>query len=267
MDFCFEKTKRFSRELSDAQVQDLLKFSRENLGYKISPQTLFYYGHVFCSTEYSGYGRLAGDLVDAVLRAVCAVSFARAHDQKNFSFLEIGALYGLNFTGLYNIVRAEYKTVSFAAIDLFEGYYGQKHDTALGLPVTEDIFRINLARSQVVAQDVAVFKGSSSDPTIQTSNAHKTFDLIFVDGDHSYEGVKNDVEYYGTLLTPQGLLIIDNYGDAAWPDITRFVDAELLMGSNIHNLSALRKEKIGRTMVFRRLPSATSGMLNKEICP
>jgi predicted O-methyltransferase YrrM len=30
------------------------------------------------------------------------------------------------------------------------------------------------------------------------------FDLIFIDGDHSYEGVKRDFEMYKRLLSPRG---------------------------------------------------------------
>ena len=207
-------------------------------------------GHVFCACEYTGYGRLAGDLVDAVLRAICAVSFARSNRGGGVKIMEIGVLYGLNLTGMYNIVRTEYETVLFTAIDPFEGYYGQKLDAGLAFPVTEKFFRINLARNQVAEQDIAVFKGFSSDPAIQAANAKKTFDLIFVDGDHSYEGVKRDVDFYGTLLSSGGLLIIDNYGDAAWPGVTRYVDAELF-GRHPY-LSVLSEDKIGRSLVFRK---------------
>jgi hypothetical protein len=139
--------------------------------------------------------------------------------------------------------------VSFTAIDPFEGYYGQKLDIGLGLPVTEKVLRINLARSQVPEGDVTIFKSFSAAPAVQAANAHKTFDMIFVDGDHSYEGLKKDVDYYGILLSPGGLLIIDNYGDAPWPDVTRYVDVELLGG---HPYFSLLGERIGRTMVFKR---------------
>jgi predicted O-methyltransferase YrrM len=33
-------------------------------------------------------------------------------------------------------------------------------------------------------------------------------DFIFIDGDHSYEGVKKDFELYSTLLTDKGIIII-----------------------------------------------------------
>lgn len=36
----------------------------------------------------------------------------------------------------------------------------------------------------------------------------KTFDLIFIDGDHSYEGVKKDFEFYTTYLSDNGIVIM-----------------------------------------------------------
>jgi predicted O-methyltransferase YrrM len=33
-------------------------------------------------------------------------------------------------------------------------------------------------------------------------------DLIFIDGDHSYEGIKKDFELYSNLLTDNGIIII-----------------------------------------------------------
>ena len=41
------------------------------------------------------------------------------------------------------------------------------------------------------------------------------FDLIFIDGDHSYKGVKQDFETYGKLIAPNGLIAFhDIYNDA-----------------------------------------------------
>lgn len=35
---------------------------------------------------------------------------------------------------------------------------------------------------------------------------HSPFDLIFIDGDHSYEGVKKDFQMYKNLLSPRGYI-------------------------------------------------------------
>ena len=43
-------------------------------------------------------------------------------------------------------------------------------------------------------------------------------DLLFIDGDHSYEGVKLDFELYSKLLSPKGVIILhdtdQNYVDS-----------------------------------------------------
>jgi len=33
-------------------------------------------------------------------------------------------------------------------------------------------------------------------------------DLLFIDGDHSYEGVKEDFDLYSTILSPKGIIIL-----------------------------------------------------------
>jgi predicted O-methyltransferase YrrM len=40
----------------------------------------------------------------------------------------------------------------------------------------------------------------------------KQFDLIFIDGDHFYEGVKADITNAQQLLTPKGVILADDYG-------------------------------------------------------
>jgi hypothetical protein len=40
------------------------------------------------------------------------------------------------------------------------------------------------------------------------------FDYIYIDGDHTYEGVKKDLEQAPRLLTKNGQIICDDYGNA-----------------------------------------------------
>src|SRR5262245_16859053 len=63
-----------------------------------------------------------------------------------------------------------------------------------------------------------------------------TFDLIFIDGDHRYEGVKRDFENYRPLLSPRGVMMFHDvdpdhvFKGAAGGDVWRFW-AELDEGS------------------------------------
>jgi predicted O-methyltransferase YrrM len=38
------------------------------------------------------------------------------------------------------------------------------------------------------------------------------FDLIFIDGDHRYEGCRSDIANAQRLLTKQGVIVVDDYG-------------------------------------------------------
>lgn len=57
--------------------------------------------------------------------------------------------------------------------------------------------------------DWRFFQGNSQTPEMkkQVSEYCDFYDLIFIDGDHSYEGVKRDFENYRTLLSDRGVIL------------------------------------------------------------
>lgn len=53
----------------------------------------------------------------------------------------------------------------------------------------------------------------------------RQFSLIFVDGDHSYDGVRTDYDQLYPLLSEGGLMVFDDYRNrGAWPGVGRAVD-------------------------------------------
>lgn len=50
------------------------------------------------------------------------------------------------------------------------------------------------------------------------------YDLIFVDGDHSYEGIKRDFEVIQTVADKNTLIVIDNVWDIRLKDVRKFYD-------------------------------------------
>jgi SAM-dependent methyltransferase len=50
------------------------------------------------------------------------------------------------------------------------------------------------------------------------------FDIIFVDGDHSYSQTLKDLNNALGCLNPGGVLIVDDYANVGHPDVTKAVD-------------------------------------------
>lgn len=58
-----------------------------------------------------------------------------------------------------------------------------------------------------VREHTTVITGSSQDPEVfERASTLGPFDLIFIDGDHSYEGVRDDWNLYQKIVDPEGLI-------------------------------------------------------------
>jgi len=50
------------------------------------------------------------------------------------------------------------------------------------------------------------------------------FDIILIDADHSYQGIKNDFNAYKNKLNSTGQFVFHDYGDCMWKGIKHFCD-------------------------------------------
>lgn len=55
-------------------------------------------------------------------------------------------------------------------------------------------------------------RGFSSEVVGQVRSVTNVLDLLFIDGDHSYDGVKADWEAYKTFLRPGSIIVFHDYG-------------------------------------------------------
>lgn len=98
---------------------------------------------------------------------------------------------------------------AFIAMDLF-GLHEQ--ETLWGQP-TSEIFagksHAEFYRARFAAHPVEVFEGDSAAALASLPDA--SIDLIYIDGDHSYEGVKRDTDQAIRKVKPDGLLIFNDY--------------------------------------------------------
>src|SRR5205085_9029904 len=99
------------------------------------------------------------------------------------------------------------------------------------------------------AQRIVLLRGDSHDPAmaarLRALLAGRPVDVLFIDGDHRYEGVKADFEAYSPLVRPGGLVafhdIVPDPGQEGmevsrfWKDIsTRHPSAELIASPDQH---------------------------------
>jgi len=100
-----------------------------------------------------------------------------------------------------------------------------RRDLASGNFYPEENYRSIIAdlfnTFQLDVSQVRLIEGYSNDPSILKTIENETFSLIYIDGDHTYEGVMADIQNYGRLVEPNGFLVMDDAsyylpGNAFW---------------------------------------------------
>jgi precorrin-6B methylase 2 len=142
------------------------------------------------------------------------------HVPKNGSILEIGCFFGRSTTALYD---GKDSSVSLEVIDPFEDM--RTWTTFIDIPTFEKssckgndrIYKVAIHIAQSISwleafrycigetrfRQVQIFKGTSENhPKV------KDYDLVFIDGAHSYEGVKHDIMKYSSDTT---LIVGDDF--------------------------------------------------------
>ena len=103
------------------------------------------------------------------------------------------------------------KRLNAFAIDLFEDTFGHYLNDNLSLESTKQ----NLQRTNSHNHDIRYIKGNSnSDETenkLKESLNSNELDLLFIDGDHTYEGVKNDFERFSKYVKRGGFIVVDDF--------------------------------------------------------
>lgn len=113
--------------------------------------------------------------------------------------LEIGSRYGASTIGMAQVAELVY------AVDWHRGdaWHGDE-----GVGDSLNLFWAYLAKYDL-KDKVVPLVGRSEQLLPMFKQA--MFDVVFVDGDHSYEGVRYDIEHSLPLLKPGGLMVVHDY--------------------------------------------------------
>jgi len=112
----------------------------------------------------------------------------------------------------------------------------------LGTPIPPEVVYKNVNNLNELKNTFYYIQGNSQ--SIQTvdllKNLIKEIDILFIDGDHSYQGVINDFLLYEKMVKSGGYIIFDDYNDAKYSPAVKYAVDDILktLDNNIY-------EKIG----------------------
>lgn len=234
---------RFNRQLSNQHIDVLSKEWSRKLSTPLTRQSLGYMASRACEMEKRLEGRLATSIEDVLLRAIVAKS-ARGG---RLDVLEIGTLFGTGAAIIYDAVANAFEDKHFTLLDPLDGYYSQAAaDIVTGQPITEAVVRKNLSRAGMTDDEYTLIKRLSTEQEALKEAGVREYDLLIIDGDHSYAGVKTDFENYAQFVKLGGHIIFDDYSSEDWPDIKKYVDEEVDSESFVTRVGAS-----WRTAVYR----------------
>lgn len=134
-------------------------------------------------------------------RSLMIASFAPRDDLR---FAEIGVAFG-DFS---QIILDLLAPVNFDAYDLFNFHEVPELAKRLG-GKPHAAFYADRFRDEVDSGCMRLFVGDSSTELRRAPDGY--YDMIYIDGDHSYEGVKRDTDVALEKLRPDGILIFNDY--------------------------------------------------------
>jgi len=131
----------------------------------------------------------------------------------------------------------------------FMGYYEEgAPDLFTPIPISRQVAEENLARVGASRDDFEIVVGLSEDDEVQSHLRDRRFDVVVIDGDHSYDGVRRDFENYAGHIVEGGYLIVDDYRGPSWPEVTRYVDETIFVDQRFEVVTGEL-----RTAVVRRI--------------
>ena len=133
------------------------------------------------------------------------------------TYLEIGVHNG----GSMSAAMQDPHPCHFYGVDLFRPSLQYLKDR-----LSIDRTRQNIQRCNLHEHPVSLIKGNSTSTGIITTVKRlcPSVDVLLVDGDHRFVGVRRDFLNYGPLVRKGGLLIFDDY-TPKWKGVVKFVDS------------------------------------------
>ena len=180
---------------------------------------------------------------------------AETFGNKKINYVEIGA-----YAGGSSCLMLQRLNTTVISIDLGEPIpRGQVFENVINYKNNNNYYKYLQGNSQVVEMKNAVIEALSNSRVLGYSNK---IDLLFIDGDHSFNGVIADFNMYSDLVAVGGYIVFDDYNDIVYsPEVKQAVDSMLpnlvdyeVIGTFSNELGAYPSElKEGNCFVIKRV--------------
>jgi cephalosporin hydroxylase len=135
----------------------------------------------------------------------------------------------------------------------------------LGEPISKDIVIRNVDKFKNIKNTFKYYQGNSQDINIvnQVKTDLKNVDILFIDGDHSRQGVLLDFKNYSDLVVNGGYIAFDDYLDFEHsPQVKGAVD-EIVSGLNLNEYKIIGSIKYDLIKEFTHFESNSIFLLQK----
>jgi predicted O-methyltransferase YrrM len=243
-----EKALSHRRRVSDEAVADFIGALGPKFGIEFRERQLYHMAHRVTAIESLSHGRLATS-IDAILTRLAAALYLTKERDREFRLLEIGTLYGIGAIALYDAVRFNVPKASVTLIDPLDGYYAEgAGDYVSAAPVSRRVLEDNWRLAAGTLEDLTIIQEKSETAAAREAIAGREFDMLVIDGDHSYDGVRRDFENYFGRVRTGGVVVIDDYDVPEWPAIKKFADEKLKERADLQWIFAGH-----RTLLLRKI--------------
>lgn len=83
---------------------------------------------------------------------------------------------------------------------------------------------------------------------LDISKEKRPVGLLFIDGDHTYEGIRKDWKNFYPLVCRGGYILVDDYGSEAFPGVSKFLEQDVALEPvevNADSMVVYQKEEEG----------------------
>lgn len=209
------------------QIGKLAEEVREVTGVETAERHIHLAYRTLVVLEALGAGRVAGGTMNVVGKLSTVPLLKPPNDE----VLEIGTLHGLFAAGLARqLIRAGHTpglTIvdPLADVQLQPGHVVGSDPS--GTPIAEQVVRANLTLSGLPPERLRLHRGFSSAPEVRSAVSDREYGVVVIDGDHSEDGVREDLRWAETITARGGVVVLDDYMDKGWPGVAAAAEKHL----------------------------------------